>query len=369
MNCSVLLAFLTGNFEQANEELRAIIKKIWKRTSMKLLDQVIPPIGGMSPGVPSRGTELLLATVPLLQPRGSCDGQNHHVGFLPPDDEVTVGKFYATFLIQEHFRKFMKRQEEYYGYRPKKNPVEIQVGVWVVLERRFFLEAGREGKRLPGDLESCREPVPQASGGEVAQVSQHQTGHESQHGVGPWCAGCRKQRRVLTLCSTHSSVERAWQDLVPHQVVLRPVKSHPRPLSVPNAACPSPYPPALLQSQGLVPALPLTVSGDLHVPGVLSALRSSRVNVADFEWDHCSQRSLHSRPKGCWQRISVPAQKAGMSLVSPDFTGRKSPVEIKDQAPKVQSKEKSQVPHQGWRPSLPLAVTSPTLHQDIPFVG
>lgn len=41
-----LESFLTGNFEQANEELRAIIKKIWKRTSMKLLDQVIPPIGG-----------------------------------------------------------------------------------------------------------------------------------------------------------------------------------------------------------------------------------------------------------------------------------------------------------------------------------
>ncbi|KAI4890866.1 hypothetical protein NFI96_023735 [Prochilodus magdalenae] len=79
-----------GNFQQANEELRAIIKKIWKRTSMKLLDQVIPPIG---------------------------------------DDEVTVGKFYATFLIQEHFRKFMKRQEEYYGYRPAKNKTtnEIQV--------------------------------------------------------------------------------------------------------------------------------------------------------------------------------------------------------------------------------------------------
>uniref|UniRef100_A0A8D1P8P3 Voltage-dependent L-type calcium channel subunit alpha n=1 Tax=Sus scrofa TaxID=9823 RepID=A0A8D1P8P3_PIG len=77
-----------GNFEQANEELRAIIKKIWKRTSMKLLDQVIPPIG---------------------------------------DDEVTVGKFYATFLIQEHFRKFMRRQEEYYGYRPKKDTVQIQV--------------------------------------------------------------------------------------------------------------------------------------------------------------------------------------------------------------------------------------------------
>uniref|UniRef100_A0A8C9SK64 Voltage-dependent L-type calcium channel subunit alpha n=1 Tax=Scleropages formosus TaxID=113540 RepID=A0A8C9SK64_SCLFO len=78
-----------GNFEQANEELRAIIKKIWKRTSMKLLDQVIPPIG---------------------------------------DDEVTIGKFYATFIIQEHFRKFMKRQEEYYGYRPtRKRAEEIQV--------------------------------------------------------------------------------------------------------------------------------------------------------------------------------------------------------------------------------------------------
>uniref|UniRef100_A0A8D2JGV0 Voltage-dependent L-type calcium channel subunit alpha n=1 Tax=Varanus komodoensis TaxID=61221 RepID=A0A8D2JGV0_VARKO len=98
-----------GNFEQANEELRMIIKKIWKRTSMKLLDQVIPPIG---------------------------------------DDEVTVGKFYATFLIQEHFRKFMKRQEEYYGYRPKKNAIEIQAGLRTIEE-----EAAPEIKRaISGDL-------------------------------------------------------------------------------------------------------------------------------------------------------------------------------------------------------------------------
>ncbi|XP_066481268.1 voltage-dependent L-type calcium channel subunit alpha-1S isoform X2 [Tiliqua scincoides] len=98
-----------GNFEQANEELRMIIKKIWKRTSMKLLDQVIPPIG---------------------------------------DDEVTVGKFYATFLIQEHFRKFMKRQEEYYGYRPKKNAVEIQAGLRTIEE-----EAAPEIRRaISGDL-------------------------------------------------------------------------------------------------------------------------------------------------------------------------------------------------------------------------
>ncbi|XP_048067146.1 voltage-dependent L-type calcium channel subunit alpha-1D isoform X10 [Megalobrama amblycephala] len=62
-----------GNLEQANEELRAVIKKIWKRTSMKLLDQVVPPAG---------------------------------------DDEITVGKFYATFLIQDYFRKFRKRKEQ-----------------------------------------------------------------------------------------------------------------------------------------------------------------------------------------------------------------------------------------------------------------
>lgn len=45
MHC--VLCICAGNLEQANEELRAIVKKIWKRTSMKLLDQVVPPAGGM----------------------------------------------------------------------------------------------------------------------------------------------------------------------------------------------------------------------------------------------------------------------------------------------------------------------------------
>ena len=40
------LCHVQGNLDQANEELRAVIKKIWKRTSMKLLDQVVPPAGG-----------------------------------------------------------------------------------------------------------------------------------------------------------------------------------------------------------------------------------------------------------------------------------------------------------------------------------
>lgn len=34
-----------GNIDDANEELRAVIKKIWKRTCPKLLDQVVPPGG------------------------------------------------------------------------------------------------------------------------------------------------------------------------------------------------------------------------------------------------------------------------------------------------------------------------------------
>ncbi|KAF4072330.1 hypothetical protein AMELA_G00261950 [Ameiurus melas] len=113
-----------GNFEQANEELRAIIKSIWKRTSMKLLDQVLPPIG---------------------------------------DDEVTVGKFYATFLIQEYFRKFMQRQEEFYGYRPtKKRAAEIQAGLRSIEE-----EAAPELHRaISGDLIAEDEMDRAMAGGE-----------------------------------------------------------------------------------------------------------------------------------------------------------------------------------------------------------
>ncbi|XP_037677401.1 voltage-dependent L-type calcium channel subunit alpha-1F [Choloepus didactylus] len=62
-----------GNLEQANQELRIVIKKIWKRMKQKLLDEVIPP---------------------------------------PHEEEVTVGKFYATFLIQDYFRKFRRRKEK-----------------------------------------------------------------------------------------------------------------------------------------------------------------------------------------------------------------------------------------------------------------
>ena len=36
---------VVGPIDTCNEELRATIKKIWKRTNLKLLDQIIPPPG------------------------------------------------------------------------------------------------------------------------------------------------------------------------------------------------------------------------------------------------------------------------------------------------------------------------------------
>lgn len=62
------------------------------------------------------------------------------------------------------------------------------------------------------------------------------------------------------------------------------------------------------------------------------------------------------------------ARAARMSPASPDLTGRKSLIEIKDQAPKVQGKEKSQgtdqiPPDQGQRHRHPLGITSQTLCQ------
>ena len=81
-----------GNLDAANQELRVIIKKIWKRTSPKILDQVIPP-----------------AT----------------------DDDVTVGKFYATFLIQDYFRRFKKRraQQQKVTLREEEKASALQAGL------------------------------------------------------------------------------------------------------------------------------------------------------------------------------------------------------------------------------------------------
>ncbi|XP_016315327.1 calcium channel, voltage-dependent, L type, alpha 1F subunit [Sinocyclocheilus anshuiensis] len=84
------------NPDQENEELRIIIKKIWKRIKPKILDEVIPP---------------------------------------PAEEEVTVGKFYATFLIQDYFRKFRKRKEKV-GLEDSENgnPSALQVDLCGTLQ-------------------------------------------------------------------------------------------------------------------------------------------------------------------------------------------------------------------------------------------
>ncbi|XP_039270704.2 voltage-dependent L-type calcium channel subunit alpha-1D-like isoform X2 [Styela clava] len=103
-----------GNIDQANEELRAVIKKIWKRTSIKLLDQVVPPAG---------------------------------------NDEVTVGKFYATYLIQDYFRKFREKKQKQMQHASGNFPAQggnthtLQAGI------RAIQDTGPELKRtISGNL-------------------------------------------------------------------------------------------------------------------------------------------------------------------------------------------------------------------------
>ncbi|XP_076597235.1 voltage-dependent L-type calcium channel subunit alpha-1D-like [Chaetodon auriga] len=79
-----------GPIDQQNEELKLIIKKLWKRTKPKLIDEVIPP------------------------PRG---------------DEVTCGKFYASFLIQDYFKKFRKRKERERKSKRKDKAASLQQGL------------------------------------------------------------------------------------------------------------------------------------------------------------------------------------------------------------------------------------------------
>ncbi|XP_015033625.2 voltage-dependent calcium channel type D subunit alpha-1 isoform X1 [Drosophila willistoni] len=108
-----------GNIDDANAELRATIKQIWKRTNPKLLDQVCPPPGN--------------------------------------DDEVTVGKFYATYLIQDYFRRFKKRKEqEGKEGHPDSNTVTLQAGLRTLHEVSPALK-----RAISGNLdELAEEPEP-----------------------------------------------------------------------------------------------------------------------------------------------------------------------------------------------------------------
>ncbi|XP_025208287.1 muscle calcium channel subunit alpha-1 isoform X3 [Melanaphis sacchari] len=144
-----------GNIDDANAELRAVIKKIWKRTSPKLLDQVVPP-----PGV---------------------------------DDEVTVGKFYATFLIQDYFRRFKKRKEQELkeGDKEARNTVTLQAGL------RTLHDAGPEIKRaISGNLDELIDDNPEPS---------HRRNHSLFGSV--WSSMRRRTgslRRSFRVSNTHS---------------------------------------------------------------------------------------------------------------------------------------------------------------------
>uniref|UniRef100_A0A672LWF7 Voltage-dependent L-type calcium channel subunit alpha n=1 Tax=Sinocyclocheilus grahami TaxID=75366 RepID=A0A672LWF7_SINGR len=115
-----------GNPDQENEELRIIIKKIWKRIKPKILDEVIPP---------------------------------------PAEEEVTVGKFYATFLIQDYFRKFRKRKEKV-GLEDSENgnPSALQVDLCPRFCILFLHGHPEDSTMFPGhrdmyDGHSMRHPV------------------------------------------------------------------------------------------------------------------------------------------------------------------------------------------------------------------
>ena len=109
-----------GNIDDCNASLRSVIKKVWKRTSPTLLDQCVPP-----PGI---------------------------------DDEITVGKFYATFLIQDYFRRFKTRKEQEMrdGDKDCQKAVTLQAGL------RTLHEVGPELKRaISGTLEELLDNNPE----------------------------------------------------------------------------------------------------------------------------------------------------------------------------------------------------------------
>merc|ERR1719427_2270439 len=105
---------MDGPIDQCNLELRDIMKKIWKRTPEKILDSLVPPPGD--------------------------------------EDEVTVGKFYATFLIQDYFRRFKKKKEVRLAEERQEAEEDLTVSLQAGL--RTLHEAGPEVKRaISGNLE------------------------------------------------------------------------------------------------------------------------------------------------------------------------------------------------------------------------
>ncbi|XP_028849532.1 voltage-dependent L-type calcium channel subunit alpha-1D [Denticeps clupeoides] len=106
-----------GPTDQQNEELKIIIKKIWKRTKPKLIEEIIPP---------------------------------------PSGDEVTAGKFYASFLIQDYFKKFRKRKEKERKKKGKDKSASLQAGLRTLQdlapEMRLAMAMEEDGEVLDGEM-------------------------------------------------------------------------------------------------------------------------------------------------------------------------------------------------------------------------
>jgi len=107
-----------GNIDEANDELRYQILKIFRQTEPGVLDQCCP-----------------------------APKPNTYPGEM--DDDVTVGKFYATFLIQDYFRRFKKKKEnKALTEAPTDKSTVFQAGL------RTLHEAGPELQRtISTDLE------------------------------------------------------------------------------------------------------------------------------------------------------------------------------------------------------------------------
>lgn len=145
-----LKIYTDGNIDTANETLRAVIKKIWKRTNSKLLDQVVPPPG--SKKTSQKWTALFIRLKITVFVCLTND--------VPVDDEVTVGKFYATFLIQDYFRRFKKKKEML-----NKGDADVDGVVDTVTLQaglRTLHDAGPELKRaISGNLDELMEHDPE----------------------------------------------------------------------------------------------------------------------------------------------------------------------------------------------------------------
>ncbi|CAG0908921.1 unnamed protein product, partial [Darwinula stevensoni] len=73
------------------------------------------------------------------------------------DDDVTVGKFYATFLIQDYFRRFKKKKE-----LAAKEGDKSEITVTLQAGLRTLHEAGPELKRaISGNLDQLLEDDPE----------------------------------------------------------------------------------------------------------------------------------------------------------------------------------------------------------------